>query len=67
MVIYFKEIADGVISTIADPSLTHGISKLKTLLQKNCPDNDEITIIVNNTDVPTDLKLYIYDGKIFVE
>ena len=63
MVIYFFEIARGAISTIADPALTHGISKLKTILNKwgSADDDGEISLIVNNTDKPVSVKLFIED------
>ena len=70
MVIYFGEIATGAISTIANPALTHGISKLKAVLEKSIADEDSnddgIAIIVNNTDVPLNLKLFI-DDKLYIE
>lgn len=70
MIIYFREISSGAISTIANPSLTHGISKLKAVLEKSCSnnsDNDSISIIVNNTDTPMDLKLFIDEDKLYIE
>lgn len=70
MIIYFGEISSGAISTISNPSLTHGISKLKALLEKNCSkdsENDSISIIVNNTDTPMDLKLFIDEEKLYIE
>lgn len=70
MIIYFGEISSGAISTIANPSLTHGISKLKAVLEKSCSndsDSDSISIIVNNTDVPMDLKIFIDEDKLYIE
>ncbi len=70
MIIYFGEISSGAISTIANPSLTHGISKLKAVLEKSCSndsDSDSISIIVNNTDVPIDLKIFIDEDKLYIE
>ena len=63
MVIYFFDIAMGAISTVADPALTHGISKLKTILSKygTSDDDGEISLIVNNTDKPVNVKLFIED------
>ena len=63
MVIYFFEIAMGAISTVANPALTHGISKLKTILSKygTSDDDGEISLIVNNTDKPVNVKLFIED------
>ena len=69
MVTYFGEIANGMISTISNPSLTHGLSKLKALLKKLSEeenDNDEITVIVNNTDKPIELKI-IVDDNLLIE
>ena len=68
MLIYFREIADGVISTMADPALTHGISKLKTLLQQNgSSEDDVISVIVNQTDESKVLKLFMDEGKLYIE
>ena len=68
MMTYFREIADGVISTMADPALTHGISKLKTLLQKNSSSEDDvISVIVNQTDESKELKLFMDEGKLYIE
>lgn len=65
MVIYFGEIANGMISTISNPSLTHGLSKLKAMLKKISEeetDDGEISIIVNNTDKPIELKIIVEDN-----
>ena len=65
MVIYFGEIANGMISTISNPSLTHGLSKLKAMLKKISEeetDEGEISVIVNNTDKPIELKIIIEDN-----
>lgn len=70
MIVYFGEISSGAISTISNPSLTHGISKLKAVLEKSCinnSDDDSISIIVNNTDTPMDLKLFIDENKLYIE
>lgn len=70
MLIYFGEISSGAISTIANPALTHGISKLKAVLEKglqNANESGSISIIVNNTDTPVDLKLFIDDDKLYIE
>ena len=67
MVIYFGEIANGMISTISNPSLTHGLSKLKAMLKKLSEeeeDEGEISIIVNNTDKPVELKIIIEDSLV---
>ena len=65
MVIYFGEIANGMISTISNPSLTHGLSKLKAMLKKISEeetDDGEISVIVNNTDKPIELKIIVEDN-----
>lgn len=65
MVIYFGEIASGMISTISNPSLTHGLSKLKAMLKRISEeetDEGEISVIVNNTDKPIELKIIIEDN-----
>lgn len=67
MVIYFGEIANGMISTISNPSLTHGLSKLKAMLKKlseEDADEGEISVIVNNTDKPVELKIIIEDNLV---
>ena len=69
MLIYFGEIADGMISTVSNPSLTHGLSKLKAMLKKiseQDADEGEISVIVNNTDKPIELKI-IVDEKLLIE
>lgn len=65
MIIYFNEIADGVISTAANPALTHGLSRLKAELQKNTSSDaeDEISILVNSTDEPKTIKLFIDEDE----
>lgn len=67
MVIYFGEIANGMISTISNPSLTHGLSKLKAMLKKLSEeetDEGEISVIVNNTDKPIELKIIVEDNLV---
>ena len=67
MVIYFGEIANGMISTISNPSLTHGLSKLKAMLKKlseDEADEGEISVIVNNTDKPIELKIIVEDNLV---
>lgn len=69
MVIYFGEIANGMISTISNPALTHGLSRLKAMLKRISEQDsveDEISVIVNNTDRPIELKL-ILDDKLLIE
>jgi hypothetical protein len=70
MILYFGEIANGAVSTISNPSLTHGLSKLKAILEKNCilnSDDDSISIIVNNTNDPMDMKIYIDEDKLYID
>ncbi len=67
MVIYFGEIANGMISTISNPSLTHGLSKLKAMLKRLSEeeaDEGEISVIVNNTDKPVELKIIVEDNLV---
>ncbi|MCD7741720.1 MAG: hypothetical protein LUI06_05910 [Ruminococcus sp.] len=67
MVIYFGEIANGMISTISNPSLTHGLSKLKAMLKKISEkeaNESEISVIVNNTDEPIKLKIIVEDNLV---
>lgn len=70
MILYFGEIANGAVSTISNPSLTHGLSKLKAILEKNCvlnSDDDSISIIVNNTNDSMDIKIYIDEDKLYID
>ena len=67
MVIYFGEIANGMISTVSNPSLTHGLSKLKAMLKilsEEEAEEGEISVIVNNTDMPIELKIIIDDNLV---
>ncbi|MDE6834321.1 MAG: hypothetical protein K2J39_08795, partial [Ruminococcus sp.] len=53
LIIYFERLAEGAISTSANPALTHGISTLKTLLHKCAKNNTEsstIEVMLNKTD-----------------
>lgn len=55
LITYFAQIADGSISTNANPSLTHGLSKLKTILQKCVGENrkkNSVEVMLNRTDKP---------------
>ena len=64
MMIYFEQLADGEITTSANPALTHGISKLKTLLREcgHFTDaDDEIQIMLNKTD-RAEYKKLEFDG-----
>ena len=68
MIVYFGELANGMISTICNPSLTHGISKLKAnLIRIAAEDTDdgEISIIVNRTDEAKSMKIQIEDKLYF--
>lgn len=68
MIVYFGELANGMISTICNPSLTHGISKLKANLIKIAAEDteeDEISIIVNRTDEAKNMKIQIEDKLYF--
>ena len=54
-------------STISNPSLTHGLSKLKAMLKKLSEeeaDEGEISVIVNNTDKPVELKIIVEDNLV---
>lgn len=69
MAIYFGEIANGMISTISNPSLTHGLSKLKAMLKKLSEEEineGEISVIVNNTDKPIELKITV-ENNLLIE
>lgn len=68
MIVYFGELANGMISTISNPSLTHGISKLKANLIKIAAEDtedEEISIIVNRTDEAKNMKIQIEDKLYF--
>lgn len=68
LIIYFERLADGAISTSANPALTHGISTLKTLLREcavNKADCSVIEVMLNKTDEPKYYNLEIEDNTLF--
>ena len=72
MIIYFEQLADGEITASANPALTHGISKLKTLLRE-CgssadadDEGDEIEIMLNKTDSAEYRKLEFADNMLYI-
>lgn len=70
LVIYFEQIADGCISTNSNPSLTHGISKLKAILRETAKTNgsqDSFYIMLNKTDGPKPFTLQIEDNMLYIE
>lgn len=67
LVIYFENLADGVISTNANPALTHGLSKLRAILReygKHQSDDTEFKIMLNKTSSPEYYTIQINDGKL---
>ena len=65
--IYFENLADGVISTNANPALTHGLSKLRAILReygKHQSDDTEFKIMLNKTSSPEYYTIQINDGKL---
>lgn len=69
MVVYFEQLAEGAITTTENPTLTHGISKLKTLLRE-CAENvqtDMIEVMLNKTDRAEYCKMEFSDGDLYFE
>lgn len=69
MFIYFEQLADGAITTSANPALTHGISKLKTLLREcgRVTNGDgEIEIMLNKTDRAEYRKLEFDEDMLYI-
>lgn len=67
LVIYFENLADGVISTNANPALTHGLSKLRAILReygKHQSDDTEFKVMLNKTSSPEYYTIQINDGKL---
>lgn len=70
--IYFEKMADGVISTKANPSLTHGLSKFRAILReysrKNSSDStDCFKVMLNKTSSPEYFEIQINDDKLIFE
>lgn len=68
LIIYFESLADGAISTSANPALTHGISTLKTLLCEcagNKTDYSVIEVMLNKTDEAKYYNLGFEDKTLF--
>ena len=68
MVLYFEKLAEGAISTSENPALTHGISKLKTLLQE-CGSSDKddsvVEIMLNKTDSAKYCEIQCVDDTLY--
>lgn len=71
LVIYFENIADGVISTNANPALTHGLSKLRAILReygkRHSDSNTEFKVMLNKTSNPEYYTVQISDDKMFFD
>ncbi len=68
LVTYFEQVAEGSVSTAANPALTHGISKLKTLLMECGSDNsgvNSIKVLLNRTDNPQYIDIEPDDNKLY--
>lgn len=68
LITYFEQVANGSVSTAADPSLTHGISKLKaTLLEygKETGTGDAFKVLLNRTDDPMYIDMEFDDNKLY--
>lgn len=68
LITYFSEIANGSIFTEADPALTHGISRLKAVLQKYASDNKEdgiVKVFVNKTSQAECIEIQLENDKIY--
>ena len=71
LVIYFENIADGVISTNANPALTHGLSKLRAILREYCKSNSidatEFQVMLNKTSSPEYYNIQINGDKLIFD
>lgn len=71
LVIYFEKIADGVISTNANPALTHGLSKLRSILReygkRHSGDDTEFKVMLNKTSSPEYFTLQINGDKLIFD
>lgn len=68
LITYFEQIAEGSISTAANPALTHGISKLKALLLECGKDSSSGTsfkVLLNRTDNPQYIDMEFEDNKLY--
>ena len=69
--IYFEKIADGVISTNANPSLTHGLSKFRAILREYCRKNHDddsyFKVMLNKTSKPEYFDIQINDNKLIFD
>ena len=69
--IYFEKIADGVISTNANPALTHGLSKLRAILReyvkRNSNDDNEFKVMLNKTSKPEYFNIQINGDKLIFD
>lgn len=68
LVTYFEQVANGSISTAANPSLTHGISKLKAMLLeygKETGSSDAFKVLLNRTDNPMYIDIEFDSDKLY--
>ena len=68
LVTYFEQIANGSISTDANPALTHGISKLKALLLeygKGDDNSNAFKVLLNRTDNPMYIDIEFDENKVY--
>lgn len=68
LVTYFEQIANGLISTDANPALTHGISKLKALLLEYGRGDDNsnaFKVLLNRTDNPMYIDIEFDENKLY--
>lgn len=69
--IYFEKIADGVISTNANPALTHGLSKLRAILReyvkRNSNEDTEFKVMLNKTSMPEYFNIQINGDKLIFD
>ena len=66
LLIYFQQIADGSISTSANPSLTHGISNLKAILLEYGRDNSgTFRVMLNRTGEPQYIDMETDENKLY--
>lgn len=68
LVTYFEQVANGSISTAANPSLTHGISRLKAILLeygKETNSSNAVKVLLNRTDDPMYIDMEFDGNKLY--
>lgn len=68
LLLYFKSVVDGAISTDLNPSLSHGLAELSSKLLKafRTPDNNSLRMIVNTITGTVDVEAQFEEDKVFI-